>query len=109
MVLEIWNGIHKNVIGLAAMAAASIPMGFSAFAAKKENTDVSAASAKAAVCGYSVVTNKITGTKISLSGLKRDKDESLYTVMDDGTKITATMTEPESGLDGDVEILFVCE
>lgn len=100
---------HKNVIGLAVMAAATIPMGFSAFAAEKENTDVSAAPAKSAVCDYSVVTNKTTESKLSLSGLQRDKDGNLYTVTADGTKITVTMTEPEPGQDEDIEIRFVCE
>lgn len=58
----------KNIIGLVAMAAASIPMGFSAFAAEKENTDICTTSAKAAVCDYSVVTNKGTGSEMYLSG-----------------------------------------
>ena len=100
---------HKNVIGLAVMAAATMPMGFSAFAAGKENSGVSAAPAKAAVCDYSVVTNQTTEPELSLSGLQRDKDGSLYMVTADGTKITVTMTEPESGQDGDIEIHFVCE
>lgn len=100
---------HKNLIGLAAMVVAAVPMGVSALAAEKENMDVSTAPAKAAVCDYRIVTANTVDSNVTLPELKRDKDGSYYTIMPDGTKITVTMTEPESGVDENAEIRFVCE
>jgi|GEM_PF-4453021 len=100
---------HRNAIGLAVMAAAVIPMGVSAFAAEKENTGASAAPAKAAVCEYRVDTDAAVDSNVTLSGLKRDKDGSMYAVTQDGTKITVTMVQPESGQDEDIQVRFVCE
>ena len=97
---------HKNIIGLAAMALATVPMGFSALAAEKGNTDVSTAPAKAAVCDYRVDTTETIDFKVTLPELKRDKNGNYYTIMPDGTKITVTMTELEPGLDENVEIRF---
>lgn len=93
---------QKKVIGLAVMAAATISIGFSAFAAEKEGAKVAAAPAKTAVCGSGAAAD----VKVSLSGLKRDGDGNRYAVMEDGTKITVTMARPESLPDGDIGICF---
>lgn len=110
---------QKKAIGLAVMAAATISIGFSAFAAEKEGAKVAAAPAKTAVCGSGAAadktadcgsgaaTDKTADVKVSLSGLKRDGDGNLYVVMEDGTKITVTMAQPDSLLDGDIGICFV--
>ncbi len=100
---------HKNVVGLAAMVVTSISMGGFAFAAEKENTDVSTVPAKAAVCDDSVDTTDIVDSNVTLQGLKKDKDGSYYVMMPDGTKITVTMAEPELGQDGNVDIHFICK
>ena len=98
---------QKKAMGLAVMAAATISIGFSAFAAEKEGAKVAAAPAKTAVCGSGDAPAKTADVKVSLSGLKRDGGGKLYAVMEDGTKITVTMARPESLPDGDIGICFV--